>query len=175
MGQIRKQQPVKLITGFIFKEEVAFDKARLILERKFGRIDLESLTLPFYQTDYYEKEFGRGLKRKFVSFKKLFCPSVLPGIKIYTNKIEKLYSNGQSRLINIDPGYLDLAKVVLASTKDYKHRIYSDKGIYLEVTLFYSGKSYSPWDWTYPDYRSDDYISVFNQIREIYAQQIKTK
>ena len=175
MGRIKKHQPVKLIAGFIFKEERVFSQAKVILRKKFGEIDFESQALPFNHTDYYEEELGRDLKRRFISFKHLIPPQVLPKIKIATNKIEKKLSNGKSRLINLDPGYLELSKLVLASTKDYKHRVYLDKGIYSEVTLFYQDKTFKPWEWTYPDYKTSGYISIFNRIREIYAKQIKDK
>jgi hypothetical protein len=171
MGRIKLHQPVKLIAGFIFKEEEAFSRAKIVLRKKFGEIDFESQTLPFDHTDYYRKEFGRDLKRKFVSFKHLIPPQDLPKIKIATNKIEEKLSDGGSRLINIDPGYLDLAKLVLASTKDYKHRIYLDRGIYSEITLFYQEETFKPWEWTYPDYKTAEYIAIFNQIRNIYAGQ----
>lgn len=175
MGQIKKHKPVKLIIGFIFKQESVFNAAGLVLEKRFGKTDFQSRVLPFNHTAYYEGEFGKGLKRRFVSFKKLILPSELPKIKTYTNRAEKKLSSGSSRLINIDPGYLDLAKLVLASTKDYKHRIYLDKGIYSEVTLCYENKSYRPWEWTYPDYKSAEYIAIFNRIRDIYAAQAKDK
>lgn len=173
MGKIKAQQPVKLISGFIFQKETVVDKARGILEKKFGKIDLESPILQFTHTNYYEPEFGNDLKRKFISFKKLIHPQSLPRIKIITNAIENKLSKAGLRLINIDPGYLDMAKLILASTKDYKHRIYLDKGIYAEVTLFYQDKSFTPCEWTYPDYKCSDYIAIFNQIRQIYANQIK--
>lgn len=172
-GSIIRKGGVKLIIGFIFKEEGILNKTRFLLERQFGKIDFESQTLPFTHTDYYEKEFGRNLKRKFISFKKLILPQNLPKIKIITNIIEKKLSTQGSRTINIDPGYLDLAKLVLASTKDYKHRIYLNQLIYAEVTLFYENKSFRPWEWTYPDYKTPEYIAIFNQIRNIYTQQIK--
>jgi len=173
MGQARGHPPVKLIIGFIFGEEKILNKAKVILGKQFGGIDFESQTLPFEHTDYYKKEFGQNLKRKIFSFKKLILPENLPEIKNLTNKIEKELSQGLNRLINIDPGYLDLAKLILASTKDYKHRIYLDRGIYAEVTLFYQDRSFKSWEWTYPDYRTTEYISIFNQIRELYAKQIK--
>jgi len=174
MGQIKKHQLVKLIIAFIFKEEALLNKARAFLEKQFGEIDFESQILSFNHTTYYAEEFGKHLKRRFVSFKKLISPSKLPEIKIITNKLEKKLSKGLKRTINIDPGYLDLAKLVLASTKDYKHRIYLNKGVYSEVTLFYENKSFRPWDWTYPDYKSNEYIAIFNKIRGIYATWIKT-
>ncbi len=173
MGRIRKQPPVKLLTGFIFKEESTLNKAEGILKRHFGKIDFESQVLAFTHTSYYEPEFGKNLKRKFIGFKYLVHPQDLPKIKIITNSVEDKLSRRGLRLINIDPGYLDMAKLVLASTKDYKHRIYLGKGIYAEIALFYQNKSFTPWEWTYPDYRSTDYAAIFNHIRDIYAEQIK--
>lgn len=172
MGKIRKTHPVKLITGFIFKNDAVADKAKKILEKKFGKIDYESESLPFRYTDYYKAEFGSDLQRKFISFQKLVYPRILPAAKIFTNKIEEKLSENGPRTINIDPGYLDMAKLILASTKDYVHRMYLDKGIFAECTLFYKGTSFTPWEWTYPDYRSSDYIKIFNLIREIYSGQI---
>ncbi len=173
MGEVKKPQAVKLIVGFIFKEEEVLNKARKLLEKQFGKIDFESNVLAFTHTDYYEKELGKNLKRKFISFEKLVLPQHLPKIKIITNKIEKKFSYTLTRKINIDPGYLNLGKVILATTKDYKHRIYLNEGIYAEVTLFYQNKSFRFWEWTYPDYKTAEYIEIFNQIRDIYCQQIK--
>ncbi len=174
MGSIRKTQPVKLITGFIFKNEKILLKAESILRRYLGEFDFQSDIIPFTHTNYYEKELGKDLLRKFVSFKKLILPGKLSKIKILTNKIEVKLSYLPNRLINIDPGYVDLAKLVLASTKDFMHRIYLDKGIYAEVTLSYQDKNFKHWDWTYPDYRSPEYIAIFTKIREIYSRQIKS-
>jgi len=172
MGIVKRRPPVKLIVGFIFKEENVFIKAKKFLEKRFGKIDFESEEMPFVHTAYYENEFGKDLKRKFISFKKLIPTDSLSQIKIATNKIEKKLSNPPSRLINIDPGYLNLSKLILATTKDYKHRIYLKEGIYAEVTLFYQDKTFKAWEWTYPDYRTNEYLAIFNQIREVYAQQL---
>jgi len=171
MGEIKKHQPVKLIIGFIYKEKAFFDKAKAQFIRKFGPIDFESREIAFCHTDYYEKEFGKDLIRSFVSFKKLISPRELPGIKILTNKIEKKLSHRSHRRINIDPGYIELSKLVLASTKNFFHRIYLNKGIFLEVTLFFKDKTFQSWDWTFPDYKTPEYIEIFNHIRHIYANQ----
>jgi hypothetical protein len=173
MGQIRKAKPVKLITGFIYNDPAVAAKAQAALAKKFGQIDFTSPEIPFTHTDYYTNEFGKGLKRKFFSFKKLIPPSRLAQIKISTNTLERKFAKNGLRCVNIDPGYLDLSKLVLASTKDYKHRIYLDKSIYAEITLFYQQNSFCGWDWTYPDYKTPEYIAVFNQIRGIYADQLK--
>lgn len=173
MGRIARHSPVKLIIGFIFKEEKSFNKAKVILEKKFGKTDFVSPSLPFAHTGYYEGEFGRDLLRAFASFKKLIPPDALPKIKISTNKIEQKLLRDFKRTVNIDPGYLDLSKLVLASTKNYKHRLYLNSGIYAEVTLFYENKSFRSWEWTYPDYKTSEYIAIFNRIRNIYSRQLQ--
>lgn len=173
MGIIKKAHPVKLIAGLIFKEKDVLQSALALLERHFGKTDFESLALPFIYTDYYQKEMGGGLTRKFFSFKTLIMPQRLAAIKIITDKIEKKIMRAGCRLINIDPGYIELSKLVLASTKNFSHRIYLDKGIYADLTLIFKNKTFYPLDWTFPDYRSQEYISILNQIREIYASEIK--
>lgn len=173
MGAIAHPHPVKLLFGFIYREERDYSRAKRILERRFGAFDHESPVLLFNLTGYYEKEMGKGLKRRFASSRRLILPGKLPAIKIYANSLEKKLSRDQKRTVNIDPGYLDQAKFILASTKDYVHRIYLDKGIYAETTLFYRGHSFIDWQWTYPDFRTKEYISVLNHIRGIYAAQIK--
>lgn len=176
MGKIKRNLSVKLVIGFIFKDEDVFNKTKTILEKKFGRIDFESKILSFDHTTYYEKELGKPLKRRFISFKRLISCQNLPKIKIITNRLEnRLLTSQSNRTINIDPGYLNHAKLILASTKDYKHRIYLNQGIYAEVTLFYEAKSFRPWEWTYPDYKTDEYIAIFNLMREIYVKQVKDK
>lgn len=173
MGQIRLTHPVNLITGFIFCNKDAYLKAKETLVRRFGDIDFESRDLDFNYTGYYQKELGKGLKRKFLSFKRLIPAQSLPKIKTITNKIESKLSENGLRLINIDPGYVDTAKLVLASTKNFRHRIYLDKGIYAEITLFFQNKSFRYWEWTFPDYRTLEYINIFNHIRKAYLGKIK--
>lgn len=171
MGKIIKTSPVKLISGFIFKEQNSLNKAKTALIKNFGEIDFQSQILAFNYTNYYEKEFGQCLKRVFCSFKKLIQPEELSKIKAITNRIEEKFSKNNKRLINVDPGYIDLAKLVLASTKDYSHRIYLKNGIFAEITLVFKGKSFMPQEWTYPDYRTKEYIAILNKIRGIYAAQ----
>lgn len=173
MGKITVTAPVKLVIGLIFKEEIVLIKTQKILSRLFGEIDYASPIIPFLLTDYYEGEMGSGLKRKFCSFKKLIPAQKLAEIKILTNKIEAGFSREKSRKINIDPGYLTMAKLVLASTKDYYHRVQISKNIFAEITLYYKHKGFHFFEWTYPDYKSAEYIKVLQQIRGIYAQQIK--
>lgn len=173
MGTIKKQVPVKLICGFIFSTADAYAKAKAVLEKRFGKADFESRSIAFTFTDHYTQEMGTGLTRRFCSFPRLIHPSDLAKIKIRTNGIEERLARDKHRLVNIDPGYVDLAKLVLASTKDFRHRIPVGGGIYAEVTLYYQSKSFQSWELTYPDYRTPEYIQVFNTIRDIYARQTK--
>lgn len=191
MGKIRKCRPVKLICGFIYSKETSLAKAKRLLELRLGKIDFQSREFPFDYTGYYENELGSNLKRRFLAFKKLINPETLPAIKAFTNRVEDKLTqincerrtqnaehrtqNEKNRSINIDPGYLDMAKLVLATTKDFCHRIYLGSGIFGEVTLVYRKDSFQPWEWTYPDYRTKEYIETFNQIRSIYDKQIKSQ
>jgi hypothetical protein len=175
MGKIYTPKPVKLIFGFIFKDGVIFEKAKVIIKKKFGKIDFESQNLKFDLTDYYAEEIGQDLSRKFISLKKLVPADKLPALKVLANKLEDKFSKNLRRRINIDPGYVDLAKLVLASTKDYQHRIYLKDGIFAEITLFYQDKSFRPGQWTYLDYKTPEHIAVFNQIRQLYYEQSQNR
>ncbi len=165
MGIIIKHAPVKLIIGLIGRQS-SFSKAEKILSGKFGKIDFASKVLDFNFTDYYRLEMGDNLKRKFLSFKRNIYPPILARIKRYTNGIEKkCFSFDDKRFLNIDPGYLTLSKLVLATTKDHQHRLYIGRGIFAEVTLRFRDKTFQKWDWTYRDYCAAEYIEIFNHIR----------
>lgn len=172
MGKTEKAEPAKLIIGMFSNKTNLFEKVKKILEEKFGPVDFVSEVLPFNKTNYYEKEMGKDLKRIFYSFQRLISPESLVEIKIFTNQIEEKFSEGGKRRVNIDPGYLTLSKLVLASTKDYSHRIYLKEGIYAEVTLRFEKGTFIPYEYTYPDYRTPEYLHIFNQIRQIYLNQV---
>ena len=164
---------VKLFVGMLSAVEELFSEAEKKLVRHFGKIDFGSEPVPFTHTDHYEKEMGKGLLRRFVSFRKLVDAGSLAEMKIFTRRIEGRFSGASgNRRINIDPGYISGAKVVLATTKNYDHRVYLGGGIYAEVTLHYRGGSFRAWDWTYPDYRTEKYIGMFNKIRRLYMDQV---
>lgn len=175
MGTIKKHKKVKLVFGLISKDTSLFTAIENLLTKKFGKIDFKSQVLDFTHTDYYRKEFGAGLKRKFITFERLFDSNALPMIKILSNMMENKFSLNKKRRINIDPGYLAEAKLVLASTKDFTHRLYLEKGIFAEITLYFQNKTFNYWPWTFPDYRTEDYIKIFNHIRELYLNQIKNE
>lgn len=160
------------------REVSLFEMAETRLKRKFGPIELRSQIFPFTYTDYYEAEMGRDIKRQFLSFQRLIDPGVLAGIKLFTNKLEEKLQKEEAstgRPINLDPGYLASSKLVLASTKDYYHRIYLERGIYAEVTLRYVKGAFEPLPWTYPNYRSKEYIDFFIETRTLYMKKLKNK
>ena len=176
MGEIKGHPPVKLIMGMIAADASLFSSVEASLSQKFGRADFWSDVMAFDYTDHYTKEMGTDLLRKFVGFKKLIQPEEIGEIKLFTNDLERefLYPNTDRRRINLDPGYVSAAKLVLASTKDHIHRIYLRKGIYAEITLRMEKKTFRPWQWTYPDYKSEKYIGIFNEIRRIYMEQLRS-
>lgn len=172
MGQAIPHKKVKLIIGFIFNNEIVLKKAEVLVSKKFGPIDFHSQIIDFSHTDYYNKEFGENLKRKFISFKCRVSPEKIYKVKLITNNIEHRLSRDGKRMVNIDPGYITLSKMILLTTKDYGHRVYLKKGIYAESTLKFHKDTYQAWETTYPDYRSNSYIEIFNGIRDLHKKQL---
>lgn len=166
--------PVKFICGVIYSSEETYLKTYKILGHKFGKIDFESAQFNFGYTHYYEKEMGSLLYRRFISFEKLKDPASFVSIKLFCIKLEKKFSKNAKRTINIDPGYLNDAKLVLTTTKDYSHRIYVGKGIFEEVTLYYKDSNFQDFATTYPDYKTAEYKQIFLAVREKYRQQLKS-
>jgi len=177
MGQISKPKPVNLIAGILTNIPELLGQIGETLEKYFGLIDLRSDVLPFTFTDYYNEEMGKGILRQFYSFEKLIMPDELASIKVQTNHIEESITTSKKypvkRPINIDPGYMNESRLILASTKDFSHRIYLRDGIYAEVTLNYRGGRYESFPWTFPDYKSSDYHKFLLKARELYVRKLK--
>jgi hypothetical protein len=172
MGKIREPPPVKLIVSMFTADETLLAVARGALANRFGPMDYQSELLSFYHTDYYAREFGPGLMRQIVAFADLIPAEHLAEVKRTTNGLELTWAMDGKRQVNLDPGYVSLGKLVLATTKDYSHRIYLGQGIYAEVTLKYEHGTFQPWKWTYPDYASARYLEIFSKIRQMYAEQL---
>lgn len=173
MSEPRPPEPVKLIASLFSREEEKIIQVIDKMKETFGPVDWISPRLYFERTRYYEREMGWPLVRRFISFEELIDPGALPDIKLLTNQLEKeLCSNGK-RVVNIDPGYIALERLVLATGKNYTHRVYLNKGIYADLTLIYSKGSFEPLKWTYPDYADRTTIQMFNRIRERYKEQLR--
>ena len=167
---MKKSSPVEpsfLFVGTLYSKKEPFITAREKLTGLFGGIAMESPDMDFNRSDYYRDELGWPITRTFIFFRDRIDPLELSEIKLATNNIENQLASEGRRNINIDPGYLTPSKVVLASTKNYSHRIYIGKGIYAEVTLVYMNGKYQPHIFTYPDYSSGEYMCIFEDARKL--------
>ncbi|MBI5787544.1 MAG: DUF4416 family protein [Candidatus Schekmanbacteria bacterium] len=175
MGQICQTASVKLILGIISSGENLISQALDKLSTSWGEADLLSPIIPFDYTEYYKAEMGTDLLRQFVSFERLIKPQNLASCKVFSNETELYFAGkGNQRKINLDPGYLDESKLVLASTKNFAQRIYLDQGIFAEVTLQFKRRcGWQDLPWTYPDYRLAATKDFLSEVRLKYRQQIK--
>ncbi len=160
------EEPI-LFVGVLFSEKKFFDDVLPVLQKRFGRIFFQSNVQRWKYSDHYNKELGTPIYRIFLFFDEIIDPSTLADIKLFTNNIEAIYSHAGKRQINLDPGYITLAKVVLASTKNYSHRIYLGKGIYAELALFYKSRQFIPMPYTYNDYKDQTYLAMFMKVRNL--------
>jgi len=172
MGRQRHFNKVNLFTGIIFNERI--DPAGLILEleSQFSRADHVSEIFDFNFTDYYNSEMGESLSRRFISFSDLISPEELPGIKILTNEIEIKYAVSGKRTVNLDPGYISDANVIIATTKNYYQRVPLTDGIYAQMEYVIKGKSLHALEWTYPDFRTDKYMNFFQDMLGLYKKKV---
>ena len=161
----------KLVAGLLHPDGGMFDRARDALVDRCGAIDLTSGSFPFDHSEYY-RDMG-SLTRVYVSFEKLIDREESIDIKLFTNELETALSGGNPRRINIDPGYLTMSNLFLASCKEYYHRAYLGRGVYLENEYRYSEGRFNFWEWTYPDYRRPEAVDFFTEVRGIYRGQIK--
>lgn len=173
MGEIRAKEPVLLIVPAFAPQEPILDWGKEQLRQRYGSIVLESELFRFdLFTNYYASSMGEVLYKRIFAFAEPISPCTLAEIKVETNKIEEhahkefTQPNTVERPLNLDPGYVDLGKLILASTKDHAHRIYLREGIFAELTLIYTKKRWQSLPWTYPDYQSTEYQAFFDRCRE---------
>jgi hypothetical protein len=175
MAIIHTPLPVKLILGILSSVPEILPRAEDQLVSIFGAIDGRSEIFPFDWTHYYDKTMGSPIYRCFLSFEQLIEPSAIARIKIKTNELETFLSADYPHLlrpINLDPGYLEQSKIVLASAKNYFHRILISDGIYAEVTLHFEEGEWQSFPWTFPDYKSGRYHPFFSSLRDLYRKQL---
>ena len=175
MGTIGTANRVKLFCGIISADEEITKQALEKLEEKFGKTDIRSEIVPFDFTSYYNLEMGENLKRFWVSFDALIFAGELADIKVFTNSVEDSFAINNKRRINVDPGYMNPANVILASAKDFSHRIYLSKGIYGEITLIYKKEDFIKLPWTYPDYTSPAAKKFLLEARTKLTAQLKSE
>jgi len=183
MSMPKEPNSVKLIISLITGDKGILKAVLKELEDKFGSIDFLSGSIKFNHTDYYTDEMGDNLFRKLISFEKLIKPETLSDIKLFTNSIENEHrlplspsvkgTGGGKRIVNIDPGYISLEKLVLATGKNFAHRICLRNGIYADLTLIYKNGDFQPLDWTFPDYAGADMRVLLKGIRARYVHQLQ--
>ena len=166
-------EPVKLFVAVLYAREDALQTAVRLMKSVWGDIDYSGTDHNFDTTDYYEPEMGKNLRRRMISFRELFPPERLGEAKHIANDIEDKIAGGSGRAVNLDVGYLDLNKIVLASFKGAGQKIYLGDGVWADMTARYRGGRYQPFEWTFPDFRDGRYDADMKAIREILRGQRK--
>jgi hypothetical protein len=173
MSTPKPPNPAKLVIGAILQDKSLLPSLLDELVGEFGGLEAISPWFDFNYTNYYENEMGLHLFRRMMAFKSLILQEDLAGIKIITNGMESKRLNRENRMVNLDPGYLLLERFVLATGKNFSHRIYIGKGIYADLTLIYEKGKYQVLPWTYPDYAQPDIQGFLIKVREKYKQDLK--
>lgn len=173
MSKPNPTEPVKLFFSVFAKDVSLLNETIKILSSSYGQPDFISEIRLFDYTNYYDAEMGENLVRRFLSMEKLIRPEELPDIKLATNDIEDKSTLNLRRQVNIDPGYISKAHLILATGKAYTHRPYLRDGIYADLTLIYQGKKFCSMPWTYPDYADEKQLLMLGKIRDRYLLQLK--
>jgi len=167
-GDYHHPPKARIFCGLIYNQLIDITRVYTTLEKQWGRIEFVSPSYPFEYTQYYQREMGPDLLRRFLFLENLIEQDALPSLKWRAKRLEQaelLPSGG--RQVNIDPGLLLLDKLVLATTKPGNHRPYLGQGVYADLTLIYQHKSFQALPWTYPDYAEKEIIELFNKYRKI--------
>lgn len=176
MAEIKPFPLVKLICGIISSDEEYFQRSEERLAELYGTVDSRSPRFDFDLTDYYEPQMGKALKRGFLSFDRLIDPAGLSEVKIRTNALEKEIQREfkeDRRVVNLDPGYITAAALIMATAKDFSHRIPLQNGIYGHLEFLFSRTGIRRLDWTYPDFANEGYQKYFLDLRRRYRDQLK--
>ncbi len=170
MGDIKNIPPCVRFIGAFSRSPESLDWLWQRVDETWGTTLLRSPQYAFVESNYYHSTMGEGLIKQFAICSEFYDPSELPSDKNLTNHWEAEFASdhdlGVARPLNIDPGYLGLTKLVLASTKNREHRLYMRDGIYAEVTLAFRSQAWQAMEWTYPDYQREDFQAFFTQARE---------
>ncbi len=175
MSTPKEPDQAKLVISLLRNDKQILDEVLPVVEESFGALDMLSPWFDFQFTSYYEKEMGAPLFRRMAVYKDLIRQDQLAAAKVFTNTIEKRWQNKSRRSLNIDPGYLLLSRFILATGKDFSHRIYLDQGIYGDLTLLYQGGGFKSLAWTYPDYAGEEMTGFLTQIRKKYVLDLQER
>ena len=169
--------PVKLIIGILAADENALNTAREKIAAEFGKADSTSPIFPFDKTEYYKDQTGANILRQFVTIQELIKPDRLAQIKHKTNQIEQelaeILQSPHPRPVNLDPGYMEPSKLVLASTKNFAHRIYIGDNMYAEITLRFDKGRWADYPHTFPDFKDSQYHDFLSKARNKLVEQLR--
>ncbi|MBP1602412.1 MAG: hypothetical protein H6Q06_2563 [Acidobacteria bacterium] len=174
MTRPKSADPVKLIVAVLWSDAPALELALVRLEERWGRIDFSGGDHSFDATHYYDGEMGSELRRRIVSFGRLVPPESIREAKLICNEIEDTVAAGGGRKVNLDIGYIDHNKVVLASAKYAGQKIHLGDGIYADMIARYRDGKYRPFEWTFPDFRDGRYDTELGKIRADYLEQLRS-
>ncbi len=146
------------------------------LEGHFGPAAYVSDLIPFTQTRYYDEELGTPIYRRVLAFETLLPHDRLAWAKLLTNALERRFTSaGGNRLVNLDPGLVSLERLVLATGKNFTHRIYQGQGIWADLTLIYTAGAWQTLPWTFPDYAGPELQKHLSILRELYKTRLKAE
>ena len=172
MAEITPVQPVQLIAGVLYANAGLLEQVEEALAARISPIELRSEPFAFDVTGYYGPEMGGDLKRVLYAFRDLVGPETIADVKLATNDVEAYFAASGRRRVNIDPGYIDFHKLVLASAKFLGQKIYIGKGIYADPTLYYD-KGWKPHPWGFPDFKDGRYNDFLTRVRGAYKAKFR--
>jgi hypothetical protein len=173
MGLVGYPSRVTLLIAVMYRPGCPIEEVRGILSERFGPVGGSYGPVPFTFTRYYEDEMGQDPLKCYLAFTRPMDRETLPAIKVFTNGLERRYLRGGKRTINLDPGYIARDKLVLASTKDFYHRLYLSEGIYAEVTLHFRKGGFRFFSWTYPDYKEAGFLEFATRLRAALVHELR--
>ena len=175
MGEIFDFEKEKLIIGVIYSDKEILEQAMAETIAKFGPYDMVSEEFSFSKefSSYYDDELGGEGLRRIYSFKNLVDASEQAEIKEWTNELELKLAIDKNRKINLDPGFINHGRLMLATTKKAGFRIPLKRGIYTELTLFWAKGAWHKLPWSYRDYQSERVQKFITRVRSKYLAQRK--
>ncbi|NDV18003.1 DUF4416 family protein [Pseudodesulfovibrio sp. JC047] len=173
MSTPKTPEPGLLILSILSAQwDTVWPELLALLEAEFGPVAEAGDLFVFDQTDYYDAELGTPIMRRLISFETLRPLDTLADIKMATNALEQRFADGEKRRFNLDPGFITLQSLVLATGKNFSHRIYLKNGIWADLTMIWQKKQWVTFPWTFPDYAGNDMKSRLTKLRQSYKHTL---